>query len=91
MFPAESEDQNAIIRLRKIPKVPFISNTIPTNPKINIGNKEYPSVLITLYRGIMSDFKVRTKSYLVHEIYQKVHDGVSKQKHRINVTEMNFS
>lgn len=67
MFPAESEDQNAIIKLKKIPKVPFISNTIPTTPKISIGSKEYPRVLITLYNGIMSALNY-DRFYLIHEV-----------------------
>jgi hypothetical protein len=40
VFPAASDDQNAIERLIKIPKFPFKEKKIPRNPKANIGKRE---------------------------------------------------
>lgn len=66
-----------------------MSNTMPMSPKASIGSKEYPKELITLYKGMISDW-VNEWCYLVHKVDQEVHDGVAEQEHCVNVAEVHL-
>jgi hypothetical protein len=90
VFPAARDDQKAIDRLIKIPRVPLRVKIIPRPPRMSIGKRAYPSVLITLYKGITSALFMK-KLYLVHEVDQKVHNAIAEEKHCVNVTEVYFS
>ncbi len=53
MLLAAIEDHKEIPKLSKIPEVCLNGRKIPKTPKISIGKSEYPTVLITLYKGII--------------------------------------
>lgn len=45
---AASDDHPEIPKLKIMPAVPFMEVKIPKKPRINIGSKAYPKVLIIL-------------------------------------------
>ena len=53
MLLAAIEDHKAIPKLNKTPEVCLNGRKIPKTPNISIGNNEYPTVLITLYKGMI--------------------------------------
>ena len=59
-FPAAIDDQADTARATTIPTPLLTDKNMPIKPKPSIGSKPYPTVLIMLYRGIIS-FLIKTK------------------------------
>ena len=64
---AANEAHPETAKLNSIPPVPFRLVKIPHKPSKSIGIKAYPTVLIMLYKGMISTYN-NTIAYLWHKI-----------------------